>query len=180
MSSQIMTQYSTPQAQSNLLLTLKGAMEALKPPPRLSVDEWADQERRLDSQNSAEPGRWFTARAEYQREIMRSFSDPSCKEVVLMCGAQLGKSEMLLNLIGYHIDLDPTAILMLQPTLEMAQRFSKKRIANGLLRATPCLRTKVRDPRSRDANNTTLSKEFQGGHIPLSYTHLTLPTILLV
>lgn len=84
-----------------------------------------------------------------------------------MCGAQLGKSEMLLNLIGYHIDLDPTAILMLQPTLEMAQRFSKKRIANGLLRATPCLRTKVRDPRSRDANNTTLSKEFQGGHLHL-------------
>ena len=64
-----------------------------------------------------------------------------------MAGAQLGKSEALLNIIGYHIDNDPSPILCLQPTLEMAQAFSKDRVANGLLKATVCLRGKVKDPR---------------------------------
>ena len=139
----------------------------LKPPPKLSVSEWADLERRLDSQSSAEPGRWHTARAEYQRGIMDACSDPAIQEIVVMAGAQLGKSEALLNIIGYYIDNDPAPILMIQPSLDMAQTFSKDRIANGLLAATPCLKDKVKSPRARDANNTTLHKIFPGGSISL-------------
>ena len=61
---------------------------------------------------------------------MDACSDYIIKEVVVMAGAQLGKSEALLNIIGYHIDHDPCPILMLQPTESMAQSFSKDRIAN--------------------------------------------------
>lgn len=129
--------------------------------------EWADQRRRLDSQTSAEPGRWYTSRSEYQRGMMDACSDPKIKECVIMAGAQLGKSEVLLNIIGYHIDNDPSPILMLQPTESMAQAFSKDRIANGLLRSTPCLAGKVKDPRARDSNNTTLHKIFPGGSLSL-------------
>ena len=128
---------------------------------------WADQRRRLDSQTSAEAGVWRTSRAEYQRGIMDACSDPKIKEVVVMAGAQLGKSEALLNIIGFHIDHDPCPILMLQPTESMAQAFSKDRIANGLLRATPVLQGKVKDPRARDSNNTTLHKVFPGGSLSL-------------
>ena len=98
---------------------------------------------------------------------MDACSDPKVKEVVVMAGAQLGKSEALLNIIGFHIDHDPCPILMLQPTESMAQAFSKDRIANGLLRATPVLQGKVKDPRARDSNNTTLHKIFPGGSISL-------------
>ena len=84
-----------------------------------------------------------------------------------MAGSQLGKSEVLLNVIGYHIDQDPAPILMIQPTESMAQAFSKDRIANGLLRATPALQDKVKDPRARDSNNTTLHKIFPGGSLSL-------------
>ncbi len=98
---------------------------------------------------------------------MDACSDYNIKEVVVMAGAQLGKSEALLNIIGYHIDHDPCPILMLQPTESMAQSFSKDRIANGLLRATPCLAGKVKDPRARDSNNTTLHKIFAGGSLSL-------------
>jgi phage terminase large subunit GpA-like protein len=142
-------------------------MEQLKPPPRLSVAEWADLERRLDSQSSAEPGRWITARAEYQRGIMDACSDPSVKEVVVMCAAQLGKSEILLNTIGYHMAHDPAPILMMQPTVDMAQSFSKDRVTAGLLRSTPALRGKVKDSKAKDANNTTLHKVFPGGALSL-------------
>lgn len=98
---------------------------------------------------------------------MNACSDPTIKEVVVMAGAQLGKTEALLNIIGYHIDNDPSPILVLQPTLEMAQAFSKDRIAAGLLRSTPCLQDKVKDPRARDSGNTTLHKVFPGGAITI-------------
>lgn len=143
------------------------AMKQMTPPPRMSVAQWADHERRLDSQSSSEPGRWVTSRAEYQRGIMDACSDPMVKEVVVMCGAQLGKSEMLLNTIGYHMAHDPAPILMMQPTVDMAQSFSKDRVTAGLLRSTPCLRDKVKDSKAKDANNTTLHKVFPGGALSL-------------
>ena len=142
-------------------------MKILKPPPKFTVSSWADANRRLDSQSSAEAGAWSTSRAEYQRGIMDACSDPKIKEVVVVAGAQLGKSEALLNIIGYHIDHDPCPILMLQPTESMAQSFSKDRVATGLLRSTPCLFGKVKDPRARDSNNTTLHKVFPGGSLSL-------------
>ena len=143
------------------------AMKQLTPPPRMSVAQWADHERRLDSQSSSEPGRWVTSRAEYQRGIMDSCSDPLVKEVVVMCGAQLGKSEMLLNTIGYHMAHDPAPILMMQPTVDMGTAFSKDRVTAGLLRSTPCLRDKVKDSKAKDANNTTLHKVFPGGALSI-------------
>ncbi len=151
----------------NALEQMAKAMKQMTPPPRMSVAQWADHERRLDSQSSAEPGRWITSRAEYQRGIMDACSDPLVKEVVVMCGAQLGKSEMLLNTIGYHMAHDPAPILMMQPTVDMAQSFSKDRVTAGLLRSTPCLRDKVKDSKAKDANNTTLHKVFPGGALSL-------------
>jgi len=130
------------------------------------VGEWADRERRLSSEASAAAGRWVTSRAEYQRGIMDAISDPRLRDIVVMAGAQVGKTEMLLNVIGFHIHHDPSPILLVQPTLEMAQAFSKDRLA-PMLRDTPALKGSVKDPRSRDANNTTTHKVFTGGHISL-------------
>lgn len=161
-----MTQLST--QQERLKAHLRTALNVLKPPPRLSVSAWADLHRRLDSQSSAEPGRWYTSRAEYQRGIMDACSDPTINEVVVMAGAQLGKTETLLNVIGYHIQHQPCPILYLMPTVEMAQSFSKDRLSAGLLRSTPVLQDKVRDPRSRDSGNTTQHKVFPGGAISLT------------
>ena len=97
---------------------------------------------------------------------MDAISDPRLRDIVVMAGAQVGKTEMLLNVIGFHIHHDPSPILLVQPTLEMAQAFSKDRLA-PMLRDTPALRGSVKDPRSRDANNTTTHKVFTGGHISL-------------
>ena len=97
---------------------------------------------------------------------MDAISDPRLRDIVVMAGAQVGKTEMLLNVIGFHIHHDPSPILLVQPTLEMAQAFSKDRLA-PMLRDTPALKGSVKDPRSRDANNTTTHKVFTGGHISL-------------
>ena len=157
---------NTLDAQQALIAAVQQAMVTLKPPPRLSVAEWADLERRLSSEASAEAGRWHTARAEYQRGIMDAISEPELSDVVVMAGAQVGKTEMLLNCIGYHIAHDPAPMLLVQPTAEMGGAFSKDRLA-PMLRDTPQLKGKVKDPRSRDANNTTMHKVFSGGHISI-------------
>ena len=157
----------SPEITEGFLKDLSGVMKRLSPPPKMSVAEWADNTRMLDSQSSAEPGRWYTSRAEYQRGIMDACSDPSVSEVVVMCGTQSGKSEALLNTIGYHMHHDPCPILMMQPTVDMANAFSKDRVTAGLLKATPALRGLVKDPKARDASNTTLHKVFPGGALSL-------------
>lgn len=98
---------------------------------------------------------------------MDACTDPSVKEIVVMAAAQTGKSEALLNLIGYHIHLDPAPILVMQPSLEMARAFSNDRLTSGLLETTACLRGLVSDAKSRDSGNTILSKSFPGGHVTL-------------
>lgn len=97
---------------------------------------------------------------------MDAISDPLIRDCVVMAGAQVGKTEMLLNVIGFHVGQDPAPMLVVQPTLEMAQSFSKDRLA-PMLRDTPNLKGKVKDPRARDANNTTTHKVFPGGHVSL-------------
>src|SRR4051812_48738182 len=86
---------------------LDQSLSVIKPPPKLTVSEWADLNRRLSPEASAEPGQWITARAEYQRGMMDAFSDASVKEVVCKTSAQVGKSEIILNVIGYHMEHDP-------------------------------------------------------------------------
>jgi len=139
---------------------------ALAPPPDLTVSQWADEYRVLSPEASAEPGRWDTARAPYQREIMDAILDSTIETIVVMSSAQIGKSEMLLNMLGYTIDVDPAPVLLVQPTLEMAEAFSKDRI-DPMLRDSPVLRDKIRDAK-RDASNTIRHKTFPGGHITLA------------
>ncbi|TIY11075.1 MAG: phage terminase large subunit family protein, partial [Mesorhizobium sp.] len=139
-------------------------MKTAAPPPKLKISEWADRYRRLSSESSAEPGQWMTRRAEYQRGIMDAISDHGVDRVVLMTSAQVGKTEILNNIVGFHISQDPSPILVMQPTLDMAETWSKDRLA-PMLRDTPALQDKVADPRSRDSGNTLLHKRFNGGHV---------------
>ena len=148
----------------SLKTLLTKAFQSLRPPPDLRISQWADEFRRLSPESSAEPGSWDTARAEYQRGIMDAFNDPTVREVVVMSSAQIGKTEMVNNLVGFHVAQDPSPILVVQPTLDMAQTWSKDRLA-PMLRDTPALQNLVKDPRSRDSGNTTLHKVFPGGHI---------------
>ena len=137
------------------------------PPPDVTIAEWADAERKIPPEASAEPGQWRTSRAEYQREIMNAISDPFTERVVVMTAAQVGKTEILLNTIGYFIDQEPGPILCLNPTLEMGEAFSKDRLA-PMIRDTPALQGKIKDPRSRDSGNTLRHKKFTGGHITIA------------
>ena len=142
---------------------LAHASLALRPDPRLNVSEWADAHRHLSQTASGEPGPWRTERTPYLKEIMDCLSPSNpVEKIVFMKGAQIGGTEAGNNWIGYVIHHAPGPMLAVQPTVEMAKRWSKQRVAS-LIDSTPVLRERVKEARSRDSGNTVQSKEFTGG-----------------
>ena len=146
---------------------LNSTMQTFRPPPKLTVSEWADNYRKLSPESSAESGSWRTSRCEYQREIMDSFNSPGIERIVVMTSSQVGKTEILLNALGYYVDQDPSPVMVVQPNLTMGQAFSKDRLA-AMIRDSDKLREVVSDAKSRDSGNTTMHKKFPGGHITIS------------
>lgn len=98
---------------------------------------------------------------------MDCITDPAVKSVVLMWAAQTGKSEILLNTFGFFSDLDPAPILALQPTLQMAEAFSKDRLQPAI-DACATLGGKIEPSKQKSGGNTLLHKKFPGGHITLA------------
>ena len=137
-------------------------LSGMKPPEDLTVSQWADKNRRLTSESSAEVGKWRTSRTPYKFDILDSFTDPLIEHIVVVAASQVGKSETINNMVGYCIDQDPGPILLIQPTIDDVKRYSEMRIA-PMIRETRCLKRKVADPKSRDAANTKRQKSFPGG-----------------
>jgi phage terminase large subunit GpA-like protein len=145
---------------------------SLRPPPRMSVVEWAENTRRMSKEASAQGGGyWKTSRVEVARGPMLAVTERGVKKITLMTCTQLAKTEFILNTIGYFVNLDPCPMLMVQPTLSMAETFSKDR-----------LMPMVRDAQEKGGDgerilskifatgtgdSTILSKKFAGGHLTM-------------
>lgn len=112
--------------------------EAWKLPDILSVSEWADRNRILSAKTSAEPGQWHTSRTPYLRGPMDAFCDPFVDEITLMFSTQVGKTETMLNCLGYAIDQNPGPALFVLPRKEDAREFSRERV-RPMLDDTPVL-----------------------------------------
>lgn len=142
-------------------------VRVLKPKPNMHVSDWADHNRYLSMESSTAAGRWRTSEAPFQREIMNAVNDVEIVDIIIMSSSQVGKTEILLNIFGYYADYDPAQILFLQPTILMAEDFSKDRLA-PMIRDTPVLKSKIKNAKSRDSDNTILHKRFPGGYIALA------------
>lgn len=137
----------------------------------MGLDEWALTYHRLSPEASNETGRMHFSRAIYQREMLQVMGDAIHKRVVVMTSAQVGKTEMIVMLIGRHIHQDPCPILLIEPILDIAKAVAKDRI-EPMLRDNPVLRPLVRDYRGIQANrkarsSSRLHKSFPGGHLSL-------------
>tara|TARA_Y100000593_G_scaffold89308_1_gene173284 strand:- start:237 stop:1976 length:1740 start_codon:yes stop_codon:yes gene_type:complete len=105
--------------------------------------------------------------APYQKEPMNAAHDPDVQSICLMWASQTGKTECVNNIVGYFMSQDPSPMLCLQPTLDMAETWSKDRLS-PMIRDTPTLKDLVADPKTRDSGNTLLHKRFLGGHITIA------------
>lgn len=160
------------QREAKLNICLSKILKAMKPPDNITVSQWADKNRRLTTETSAEAGRWRTSRTPYMTEVMDCFTDPRIEHIVVVAPSQVGKSEVENNIIGYIIDQNPGPILFIQPTVEDAKRYSEMRLA-PMIRDTKCLRKKVADPKTRDGGNTKRQKSFPGGFLVMAGSNVS-------
>ncbi|MEW8985761.1 MAG: terminase gpA endonuclease subunit, partial [Bacillus sp. (in: firmicutes)] len=123
------------------------AAAILRPPEKLTVSEWADKFRILDSKNS-EPGQWNTDRTPYLRGIMDAMNDYRVEEIVFVKPTQVGGTESLNNMLGYIIAQDPDPALIVYPTLELAEYTSKNRIT-PMIQLSPATADKHRPDESK-------------------------------
>ena len=150
----------------NTLKLFDDMVKVLKPPVSLKVSDWANQYRKLSSESSSEAGQWRNDRAPYQIEIMNAISDPETEKIVVKASAQVGKTEILLNTIGYYSHYDPSPIMYLVPTKELAESISKDRI-EPMIRDTKELKEVFYTAKEKTKDNTILHKKFTGGHLTL-------------
>ena len=89
--------------------------------PRLNLLEWAERYRFLSKESSSSFGK-FKAFS-YQREPMIEISNPKREKVILLWASQLGKSELINNVLGYYIHQEPSTILFMLPNKDDAEDY---------------------------------------------------------
>lgn len=145
-------------------------MGGLRPDPLQTVAQWADERLHLPS-FAPVPGQWRTSRTPFLKEIMDCLSPRHrCRKVVFMKPVQIGGTQVAVNWVGYTMDRSPTAMLFYEPIIDMAKRLTKEKL-DPVIQATPTLRGKVREARSRDSGNTTYRKEFLGGFLNILWAN---------
>ncbi|SHN77355.1 phage terminase large subunit family protein [Desulfitobacterium chlororespirans] len=95
----------------------------------LTVSQWADKYRMVSKEHSIEPGPWRTSRTPYMKEIMDAINHDDTQNIVVMSGSQVGKTELLLNIIGSHMHQEPSPVMIVEPTLDLAMHFSHGRLS---------------------------------------------------
>lgn len=159
---------SHPSAWEQLVMVLNRARQAvLRPPPRMNVPDWADTYRHMSAAVGAVGGPWRTSTVEVARGPLMAVTEPGVRKISAMTCTQVLKTELLLNTIGYYAHLDPCPILLLQPKDEMADAFSKERIA-PMIQSSPALGRIMSDPRTRTGDDTLRFKKFPGGFLAMA------------
>ena len=87
---------------------LKECLAHLRPPEDLTVSEWSEKYRVLDSKTSAMPGPWRNEKTPYLQEIMDELLNYETEEIIFCKCTQVGGTEALQNMIGYIIQQDPS------------------------------------------------------------------------
>lgn len=140
----------------------KEAMRQLQPPENLTVSEWAEKYRMLDSKTSAMPGPWRNEKTPYLREIMDEFINYDTEEIIFCKPSQVGGTEAMQNMLGYVIQQDPSPTLIVYPTDTLAESISKNRL-EPMIRASKPLRKLYNENES-----SKLELQFEGMYLSLN------------
>lgn len=140
----------------------------IAPVEKVDCNIWADQNIVLTSESSAEPGQWETSRTPHLIEPLQLLSPTNiCKEVVVAKGVQLGFTASGLICMLTYVGIDPSPIMYVMPTMEIAEDFSKDRL-QPMIDNCAQLSKKIKPAHIRDSGNTITRKRYPGGVIVLA------------
>jgi phage terminase large subunit GpA-like protein len=139
------------------------------PRKHISVSEWADLHRVLSNKTSAKAGAWRTDSNPIQREIMNCFSSRSnVNQVVLMLPIQIGKSEIISNIMAYSMVEAPAPMMLCFPSEVSMTKFNNQKL-KPLIEETPLVAEILTTNASRESANTKWFKDFNGGQLYLEH-----------
>ena len=141
---------------------LSKCLKTLKPPENLTVSQFSDKHRILDSKTSAAPGPWRTSTTPYLEGVMNAFNDNEVEEIIFCKPTQVGGTEAMNNMLAYVIAQDPAPALVVYPTLDLAEYASKNRIQT-MVEISPQLKERYQIRDSKD-----LELQFNGMYVVLS------------
>lgn len=136
-----------------------GWFAALRPPPRLSLAEWAEQHARLYNGTVFRP-------YPYQRAILDAMTDPDVHLITLMKGARVGYTQMLSAGMGYFIAHEPSKMMVVQPTTEDAEDYSKDTV--DPLHDWHILSGLLSEQGAKKKGDTIKRKQFPGGSLKIA------------
>lgn len=137
------------------------ALQFLRPPEQLTVSEWAEKYRMLDSKSSAMPGPWSNDITPYLTGVMDEFNNYETEKIIFVKPTQIGGTEALQNMIGYIVMQDPSPTMIVYPTDTLAKSVSENRL-QPMLKATPEIAKKF------DKNSSLLELQFDSMYISLT------------
>lgn len=137
------------------------ALQFLRPPEQLTVSEWAEKYRMLDSKSSAMPGPWSNDITPYLTGVMDEFNNYETEKIIFVKPTQIGGTEALQNMIGYIVMQDPSPTMIVYPTDTLAKSVSENRL-QPMLKATPEIAKKF------DEKSSLLELQFDSMYISLT------------
>lgn len=143
-------------------LYIKEALKQLKPPEDLTVSEWAEKYRMLDSKTSAIPGPWRNDKTPYLKDVMDEIHNYDTEEIIFCKCTQVGGTEAMQNILGYIIQQDPSPTMIVYPTDTLANSISENRI-QPMVKASPTLKRLY-----NENDSSKLEMQFEGMYLTLS------------
>lgn len=144
-------------------LAIRAARRAIRPKAPLLVSEWADANRILSGEGSAEAGQWKTSRTPYLREIMDSLSEDSlCRKVVFMKSSQVGGTEAGSNWLGYIMAHAKGPVAVVMPTEKAMADWASQKF-DPMAKDTPAISNVLATRSNRAGDNSAQRKRFTGG-----------------
>lgn len=163
-------------AKSNATIWWPEEQKAWEPPENLSVAEWADKYRILTFK-AAKNGPWETSFNPIMRRIMDCFSMDGVREIWMQTPAQVGKTDGILNMLGWSITEDPGTALVVEPNEDLAVELSTDRI-DDMIRHCDHLMEMVLNERddllSKKKNFSTMTVYFGWAGSPISLASRTV------
>lgn len=135
-----------------------------RPPPRLSLAEWAEANVRLPDGLAAVSGP--IQLYPFQREMADAMSDPDLPFVTVLKSARIGYSTLLVSAVGSFVVNEPSPILFVQPTEADCRDFVVSDL-EPVFAASPALAGTIEADTDDTGRSTMLSRRFPGGYLKI-------------
>ena len=112
---------------TNLQAIQQAFWNALRPPPRMTVDEHAERTLYLSERTSAIHGLIDFGHTPYLLGPLRMFSDPRLVHMFACFGTQTGKTTLEMAIFNFIVDYSPGPLMLVYPTQHVAKEVSKDR-----------------------------------------------------